>query len=185
MKRKSDKIYQYEVNMKINIYSITFKTLLLLIISISMFIFYILSDTADERLISLFMFSIIILSYYIYKSLKPLNNVEQNFNNLNEEISKKEAHLKDAQRIAKIGSWEYNLVTKTLSLSDEVYRTLGIKSSTAMEWEDFLNYIDNNDYNRVLAVLDNAIKNGSTFDLKYALISTFAPKSKQILSCAS
>ncbi|MCF6310437.1 MAG: EAL domain-containing protein [Sulfurimonas sp.] len=155
--------------MKINIYSITLKALLLLIISISMFIYYIFSETADERLTSLLMLSTIILSYYIYKSLKPLNDVEQSFNNLNEEISKKEAHLKDAQRIAKIGSWEYNLVTKTLSLSDEVYRTLGIKLSTNMEWEDFLNYIDDNDYNKVLAVLDDAIKYGSTFDLKYAL----------------
>ncbi|MCK4973926.1 MAG: PAS domain-containing protein, partial [Sulfurimonas sp.] len=84
-------------------------------------------------------------------------------------MSQKESHLKDAQRIAKIGSWEYNLVTKTLSLSDEIYRILGVRLSTNIGWEDFLNYIDDNDYNKVVTILDNAIKNGSQFDLRYTI----------------
>ncbi|MCK4874279.1 MAG: EAL domain-containing protein [Sulfurimonas sp.] len=145
--------------MKLKIHSVTFKSQLLLVISISMFIFYMLFSATNENFISLFMLSIITLSFFLYMSLKPLN----------EEMSQKESHLKDAQRIAKIGSWEYNLVTKTLSLSDEIYRILGVRLSTNIGWEDFLNYIDNNDYNKVVTILDNAIKNGSQFDLRYTI----------------
>jgi diguanylate cyclase (GGDEF)-like protein len=110
--------------------------------------------------------SVSIIFYYLCKSLKKLS---ANFKNLNEEVSQKEAHLKDAQRLAKVGSWEYNLITKTLSLSDEIYRMLGVKQSTNIEWEDFMGYTSENDYAKVMSILDTAVDHGSNFDIKYSL----------------
>ena len=37
-------------------------------------------------------------------------------------IQRSEERLKEAERIAKIGHWELNLVTNTLYWSDEIYR---------------------------------------------------------------
>ncbi len=89
---------------------------------------------------------------------------------LNETLSQKETHLKEAQRIANVGSWEYNVVDEFLHLSDEVYRILGVKFGTTIKWNDFLNFISKDDYERVIKIFDNAIKNGSKFNIRYALL---------------
>ncbi len=88
---------------------------------------------------------------------------------LNLNLSQKESHLKDAQRIAKVGSWEYDIVNETLSLSDEIYRILEVKLGTIINWTDFLSYISREDHTRIINILDNAIKNGSRFNMKYRL----------------
>lgn len=93
-------------------------------------------------------------------------------NELNIEISKQQNHLKDAQRIAHAGSWEYNLSTKELILSDEIYRILGIRRDISISWEQFLGFISQKDSALILNVLDKAISNGSTFDVKYSLSLT-------------
>ena len=47
--------------------------------------------------------------------------------NAAEAIAESEAHLNQAQRIAHIGSWEFNAHTEQLTWSDEVYRTFGVQ----------------------------------------------------------
>jgi diguanylate cyclase (GGDEF)-like protein len=79
-------------------------------------------------------------------------------------------HLKDAQRMAKVGSIDYNVTTQELILSDEYYRILGVKLNTYFTFNNFLSLIDKNDYERVRTILDNAILNGSQFSIKYRLI---------------
>lgn len=46
---------------------------------------------------------------------------------------------------------------------------LGLKHSTQVEWEDFLNLTEYGNYPKVIAILETAIKNGSKFYMKYAL----------------
>lgn len=152
--------------MKSNLQSIIFKVRLLLLIILAVLILYILFDNAYKSFALVLIVSVSIIFYYLCKSLKKLS---ANFKNLNEEVSQKEAHLKDAQRLAKVGSWEYNLITKTLSLSDEIYRMLGVKQSTNIEWEDFMGYTSENDYAKVMSILDTAVDHGSNFDIKYSL----------------
>jgi PAS domain S-box-containing protein len=42
-----------------------------------------------------------------------------------EKLLKSDAHLKTAQRIGKLGSWEFNLRTQAIAWSDEVFRIFG------------------------------------------------------------
>lgn len=102
--------------------------------------------------------------------INKLASYIQNTKHLNETIVQKEAHLKEAQRMAKVGSWEYNVTDKKLTLSDEVYRILGVKFGTLITWNKFLAYISVKDYQRVLDTLEDATKNGSKFNIRYALI---------------
>lgn len=88
---------------------------------------------------------------------------------LNIAILQKEAHLKEAQRIASVGSWEHDVISSKLTISDEIYRMLGLKKDTQLQWNDFLNYISKNDYTRVVKVINNAIIDGNNFNIKYAL----------------
>jgi diguanylate cyclase (GGDEF)-like protein len=90
-------------------------------------------------------------------------------NRLNEEIASKEAHLREAQRIARVGSWEYSIIDKTLHLSDEVYRILEINLNHQLSWDEFMNFIADEEHSKVTQVINQAISEGSTFDLKYTL----------------
>ncbi|MBF0500539.1 MAG: PAS domain-containing protein [Candidatus Riflebacteria bacterium] len=48
-----------------------------------------------------------------------------------DEITKNEAHLKDAQRIARIGSWELDIASNIIVWSDEIRRILEISPNTS------------------------------------------------------
>jgi len=97
--------------------------------------------------------------------------------NLNRQLTQSQNHLKDAQRMAKVGSWEYNPQTHVLNLSDEYYRILGIKLNKTITWSDFLDYIDKEDYLRVTSLINKAVEKGSYFDVNYTINLT---NSKQI-----
>ena len=158
-----------------------------------------------------FALSLLVLTYFLYKSLKNLSILDESLKNfnpqkpqklnlitstrdeifsisqsanimieklieflnntkkLNSQLLLSQGHLKDAQRMAKVGSLEYNTVTKELSLSDEYYRILGMKQSVKFTWDNFLNLISLDDLQRVKDILNNAIANGSRFSIRYKL----------------
>jgi diguanylate cyclase (GGDEF)-like protein len=97
--------------------------------------------------------------------IKFLNNEKE----LNTKLLQNKKHLEDAQRLAKIGSWEYDLEKNELKLSDEIYRILGIKLRTKLTYKDVFSYIDRLELPYVKQVFFNAIKNGSTFNLMYTM----------------
>ncbi|MCW8837235.1 MAG: EAL domain-containing protein, partial [Thiovulaceae bacterium] len=88
---------------------------------------------------------------------------------LTQELSKQQQHLKEAQRIASVGSWEYDVIAHKLTLSDEIYRILGSKKKAKINWKDFLNFIHKDDLNEVIKIIDNSIENGSVFNMKYRI----------------
>ena len=87
---------------------------------------------------------------------------------LNVELSQKQNHLKEAQRIANVGSWEYDIHDDTLTLSDEIYRILGIKN-IKLSFEELLSLVCEKDIKHTQSTLKHAIDNGSNFDLKYCV----------------
>lgn len=88
---------------------------------------------------------------------------------LNDRLLTSQVHLKDAQRMAKVGSVEYDVTLKELLLSDEYYRILGVKPNTISLWEEFLSFIAQEDYHRVKQTIDKAIEVGSQFSITYML----------------
>ena len=80
-----------------------------------------------------------------------------------------QTHLKDAQRIAHVGSWEYDVTENSLTLSDEIYRTFGIKKDININWNKFISFISKEHIEYINSIFDNAIKNGSNFDVKYVI----------------
>jgi len=158
-----------------------------------------------------FSFSLLALTYFLYKSLKNLSILDQslkdfnpqkpqklnlttstrdevfsisqsantmiekiiefldNTKKLNSQLLLSQGHLKDAQRMAKVGSLEYNIVTHELSLSDEYYRILGMKQSVKFTWNDFLNLISTDDLQRIKDIINDSIIKGSKFSIKYKL----------------
>jgi len=111
-----------------------------------------------------------IISTAANKMVYNLINFIEKTKKLNQTIYQKEAHLKEAQRMARVGSWEYDLLTNTLDLSDEIYRILNLKLSTMITWQDFLSYIAADDFIKVNSTFQHAIEYGSQFELQYKLI---------------
>ncbi|RAW00037.1 PAS domain S-box protein [Pseudochryseolinea flava] len=82
-----------------------------------------------------------------------------------EQLTEREFILNQSQRIAKIGSWEYNLVTRSLFWSDEMYNMFGLDRSFNVNAENLYQRL----WEREGELLDMANKtlltNGQTYDL--------------------
>jgi PAS domain S-box-containing protein len=74
-------------------------------------------------------------------------------------LKENEKSLSEAQKMAHIGSWDFDLVTGKVHLSDEVYRIFGrAPQESGASYEEFLNYVHPDDRNYV----DNNIKRSLT-----------------------
>lgn len=82
-----------------------------------------------------------------------------------------EASLAEAQSIAQIGSWAYDLQTRTLSWSDEIYNILELdRSRTAPSGQAFLGIVHPNDRDRVVAAHRKFKDNLRPYDIAFQLL---------------
>jgi len=71
-----------------------------------------------------------------------------------EEVRRRELRLLEAQRVAEVGSWEWELATGEVSWSDQLFRLMGLEPSALTPGVDaFLDLIDTEDRGRVADVL--------------------------------
>jgi PAS domain S-box-containing protein len=86
-------------------------------------------------------------------------------------IQRSEERLKEAERIAKIGHWELDLVTNTLYWSDEIYR---IFDSNPQEfgatYEAFLDSVHPDDRTAVDNAFKDSIKKKTGYDIVHRLL---------------
>lgn len=81
-----------------------------------------------------------------------------------EALRNTEAALAEAERIAHLGSWEWDLTTGRVSWSDETYRILGVGSSCATPtWAAFLHAVHPDDRGAVDRCVHEAIASGGSF----------------------
>lgn len=82
-----------------------------------------------------------------------------------------EARLNEAQRLAKIGSWELDVQTGELVWSDEVFRLFEIdKRQFAGSYQAFLNLIHPDDRDRVHLAYTQALENCSDYEITHRLL---------------
>lgn len=87
------------------------------------------------------------------------------------ELSEREYQLKDAQRMAHIGSWELDIPSNTVRWSDEMYRIFEIDPvSVGASYEAVMNVVHPEDR----ALLDNAyndsVKTRTPYDIEHRLL---------------
>lgn len=87
------------------------------------------------------------------------------------ELRKKEESLKEAQRIAKIGNWELDLITNKLYWSDEVYRLFDLKPQQfGATYEAFLDNIHPDDRELVNKAYTESLKTKEPYDIVHRLL---------------
>lgn len=79
--------------------------------------------------------------------------------------ARREGQLAEAQRLAQLGSWEWDLASGGLSWSDEHYRIFGLEPQTAqLPYGAGLSYIHPEDVERVQTMLNATADTGAPFD---------------------
>lgn len=83
----------------------------------------------------------------------------------------REAKLAEAQRIAHVGSWEWDLRADQLRWSDECYRIFGLEpGSVTPNHEDFMSRIPAEDRAAVQAGLQDLLRKGGPFQMEHRLV---------------
>ncbi|MGZ3862937.1 MAG: PAS domain-containing sensor histidine kinase [Bacteroidia bacterium] len=78
--------------------------------------------------------------------------------------------LEESQRIAQIGTWEWNLINNEIFWSDEIFKIFEIdKRKFKPSYPKFLETIHPEDVEMVTAAVDNSVKNGTPYEVVHRL----------------
>ncbi|PSR17988.1 hypothetical protein C8255_09700 [filamentous cyanobacterium CCP3] len=87
-----------------------------------------------------------------------------------EQLLKNEAHLAAAQRVARLGSWEFNLHTYAIDWSAETYRIFGRAAEAGPPtFAEFLEYVHPADRAQIEQKTQAVLDLGQAFEAKYRL----------------
>ncbi len=92
---------------------------------------------------------------------------------IEEQLRRSEAYLLEAQRIAHVGSWEFDLATQRITWSAETFRMFG-RDPAQQEptYEELLQYIHPDDRDHHTAVLQPTIEQVQPFELEHRVLQT-------------
>lgn len=88
-----------------------------------------------------------------------------------ERLHKSEAGLANAQRIAHLGNWDWDIQDNTLSWSDEVYRIFGLQPQEfGATYEAFLERVHPDDRQVVNKAVDNALLQRKAYGIDHRIV---------------
>ena len=86
-------------------------------------------------------------------------------------IRQSEAKLQEAQRIARLGSWELDSRSGAVSWSPETYRIFGLENQKGkFLLDEFLSMVHPADREQVAAAVTNSIKQKQRYDLQFRIV---------------
>lgn len=89
----------------------------------------------------------------------------------NLELLKKENSLAEAQRIAHLGSWDWQVAKDELWWSEEVYNIFGLDPDQFdTTYQAFLEYVHPDDRTRVKKAVTNALRRGMPYSIQHRII---------------
>lgn len=96
-----------------------------------------------------------------------------------EKLRKSETHLAEAQQLAKLGSWNFDVMHDRLTWSDELYHIFGIDKKNATETHhSFTELIDEKDRELVLRTSKHTQETGESFTIEYNITT---PKGEKLV----
>src|SRR5262249_47429516 len=86
-------------------------------------------------------------------------------------LRKSEASLREAQRIARLGNWEWNVISDELQWSDEVYSIFGLaKNEFGATYESFLERVHPADREKVEQAVAESLRNGKSYSVEHRMV---------------
>jgi PAS domain S-box-containing protein len=89
----------------------------------------------------------------------------------NEELKKRERRLKEAEHIARLGNWEWNLVTGKMTWSDELYRIAGVSPDEfAPTFENFMGLVHPDDREEARKKIEDSIQERRPYSFDHRIL---------------
>ncbi len=85
-------------------------------------------------------------------------------------LRQSEANLREAQQIAKLGDFEFNLHTQEVRWSDEVYRIFGLEMGEIVDLERYQNLLAPEDFQRVMTAVTETIDSKQPYAIEHDII---------------
>ncbi|MBA2687598.1 MAG: PAS domain S-box protein, partial [Gemmatimonadaceae bacterium] len=79
--------------------------------------------------------------------------------------------LAETQRLAKLGSWEFDIHSNTVTWSDELYRLFGVKRETPLTLETFMECVHPDDKVRVQQTVQHTIETHEPFAHNHRIVT--------------
>ena len=89
-----------------------------------------------------------------------------------EALHQSEANLREAQRIAKLGNFEFKLETQTVTWSDEVYRIFELPIGMEISLDRYQSLLAPEDFERVMTAVAETIENQQPYTIEHDIITT-------------
>jgi PAS domain S-box-containing protein len=84
-----------------------------------------------------------------------------------DKIRNRESQLREAQKIAHMGSWEWNIRSNAITWSDELYKIFGYNSTHIhITHEVFFNHVFKDDRSKITSLVESAFKIKDSFELE-------------------
>ena len=107
----------------------------------------------------------------VQQLLEAQQEPEQHRAHLEQEVARRTASLTQAQRIAHLGNWEWDIVNDKLSWSDEVYRIFGLTPQQfGASYEAFLNALHPQDRQLVEDNVREALVRQHTYSIEHRIL---------------
>jgi len=88
-----------------------------------------------------------------------------------EALRRSEASLANAQRIAHIGSWDWNIVTNELRWSDEIYRIFGVAPQEfGATYDAFIGFVHPDDRELVAKAVDETLSGKKAYSIDHRIV---------------
>lgn len=92
--------------------------------------------------------------------------------NAEQALQRSQHQLAEAQRLAKLGSWEWNVADQNVICSKEAYRILGYEMPPLkIHRDEFIGRVHPEDRTRLKEAINNAIEHVGTIDLDYRVLT--------------
>lgn len=98
------------------------------------------------------------------------NNTVERLEHLLESLKKSEESLKKAQRIAHLGSWDWDIEKNELTWSDEVYNIFGVVKRELLTYESFIGYVHPEDRDTVRKAVEDALYRKKPYSISHRII---------------
>lgn len=117
-----------------------------------------------ERKVQMRTKELVIANEQLLKEIEERKRAEQDLKN-------REQSLAEAQRIAHLGNWDWNIVTNELYWSDEIYRIFGLAPQEfGATYEAFLNSVHPDDRPLVERSVDAALYEGKSYSIDHRIV---------------
>ncbi len=88
-----------------------------------------------------------------------------------EALRKNEASLVEAQRIAHLGNWEWNIEKDEISLSEEILRIFGLDlRESGVTYQDFLNVVHPDDREFIARAVNRSLYDKELYDVEHRIV---------------